>query len=110
MLTSQAFLLSRELAQVERYIKTLVEAFELLLSESRLPNELYKLAEDLSKRASDVIRIERGDGSELNKIDFRALMKKNINLADKLQKKLVNCMDDLCEEYAKICRSQCNVQ
>ena len=87
-----------------------MKTFELLLKEDKLPAEIYKLAEIFSKKINDIIRVERKEETELKNADLKVLIKRDVVLTDGLYKKLINCMDDICEEYAKVCGNQCNLQ
>lgn len=67
--------------------------------------DINKLSDCLNKGKRKLIK-----KNMFKNLNVKELSQNSADISEKLHQRLTVCMDDICEEYARACGRNCNVQ
>jgi len=93
---------------VNDYAKVLINIFETTLKGKGFSHEVKKQLEYLKWIQTDIKTKEIIQADTISQV--KLLAKKNLVSAENLNEKFIGSMDEMCEKYARVYGSNCNLQ
>jgi hypothetical protein len=96
--------MSKKLREADEHSRKLMKMLHSSVRGEEVPIEIilkHNRTKETAKGAND---------NELRKLPVKDLTQHNLNAIDELNRNFVQCMDQICDEYASKYGNECNVQ